>query len=231
MPHAAVPTALGTADRHHKSNNITLVADIRRSVLYQSALLILTGCRARGTLPGCVRQGAVASAGTSRGTVTAETHREHRRIAVGACRSGNPPQRPPRHASQSASAGEIMRHSSRGREDAQSSSATGRWCASCSGDPIRSAQRSPREYCSSKPNRSRMDVAVETALCNRFLAGAAALQICPRRCRAIALRTALLIDERSRAEPARPKGNGSRRTCTQNEYVLVREMRVNGGRT
>ena len=32
-----VPTALGTVDRHHKSNNITLVADIRRSVLYQSA--------------------------------------------------------------------------------------------------------------------------------------------------------------------------------------------------
>ena len=42
MPHAAVPTALGTADRHHKSNNVTNVADIRRSVLYQSALLILS---------------------------------------------------------------------------------------------------------------------------------------------------------------------------------------------
>jgi hypothetical protein len=36
--HAACSrAALGTVDRHHKSNNITLVADIRRSVLYQSA--------------------------------------------------------------------------------------------------------------------------------------------------------------------------------------------------
>jgi hypothetical protein len=57
-----VPTALGTVDRHHKSNNITLVADIRRSVLYQSACWRkLIRCGNRPCIDRCARQTYVHS--------------------------------------------------------------------------------------------------------------------------------------------------------------------------